>query len=113
MKALTIQLVTPTGDTVDDVTLDEFGIAEPWDEEEESTPSDATTIIERVEALFESVLALLRDREAALHEGVLWLKLALGEALLTADESEGDVVLQVMVTPTREDRQEDIDDDFH
>jgi hypothetical protein len=110
MKELSIQLVSLEGTELDCITLDEFGIAEPWDD---SPAVDNDTLIERVGALFESVLALLRDREASLHEGVLWLKLALGEALLTADEVDGDVVLQVMVTPTRKDGQEDIDDDFH
>jgi hypothetical protein len=108
MKVLNIQLVTLTGEEIDCVALDEFGIAEPWDEAEDS---DTQTIIERVEALFESVLALLREHQAAPQEGVLQLRLALGEVLLTADDLEGDVVLPVMVTPVSEE-EEDIDDAF-
>jgi hypothetical protein len=110
MKVLNIQLVSLEGDEIDCVALDEFGIAEPWDEPEDS---DTQTVIERVEAMFESVLALLRERQAAPHEGVLRLKLALGEVLLTADEQEGDVVLPVRVAAMSGDDEEDIDDAFN
>jgi hypothetical protein len=107
MKELSIQLVTLEGNEIDCITLDEFGIAESWDD----APSlDNDTIIERVEALFDSVLTHLRERQAAPHGGVLWLKLALGEALLTADESEGDIVLQVKVESMSEDEEENSDD---
>jgi hypothetical protein len=108
MKELSIQLVTLEGNEIDCITLDEFGIAEPWDD---SPALDNDTIIERVEALYGNVLTHLREREAAPHGGLLWLKLALGEALLTADESEGDIVLQVMVESMSEE-EEDNGDDF-
>ena len=106
MKELSIQLVSLEGTELDCVTLDEFGIAEPWDD---SPAVDNDTLIERVEALFASVLTLLRERQATPHGGVLFLKLALGEALLTADESEGDVVLQVKVASGSEEGEENDD----
>ena len=106
MRELSIQLVSLEGTELDCVTLDEFGIAEPWDD---APAVDNDTLIERVEALFASVLTLLRERQAAPHGGVLFLKLALGEALLTADESEGDVVLQVKVAAGSEEEEENDD----
>jgi len=106
MRDLSIQFVSLEGTELDCVTLDEFGLAEPWDD---SPAVDNDTLIERVEALFDSVLTLLRERQAAPHGGVLFLKLALGEALLTADESEGDVVLQVKVAFVSEEGEENED----
>jgi hypothetical protein len=106
MKELSLQLVSLEGTEIDCVTLDEFGLAEPWDD---APAMDNETIIERVEALFETVLTLLRERQASPHGGVLFLKLALGEALLTADESEGDVVLQVKVETMNEEEGEEND----
>jgi hypothetical protein len=108
MKDLSLQLVSLEGMEIDCITLDKFGIAEPWDD---APALDNETIMERVEALFESVLTLLRERQAAPHGGVLFLKLALGEALLTADESEGDVVLQVKVDSVDGDSEEENADD--
>jgi hypothetical protein len=109
MKDLSIQLVSLEGTELDCITLDEFGIAEPCDDAPEM---DNEMIIERVEALFETVLTILRDRQAAPHGGVLFLKLALGEALLTADESDGDVLLQVKVASVSEEGEEENDNDF-
>jgi hypothetical protein len=59
------------------------------------------------------VLALLQERQAAPSHGCIWLKLALGEALLTADETPGEaVVIDVTVRPLTPGEDDGFDDAF-
>jgi hypothetical protein len=99
MRALQIRLMSKDGDVLESIVMDEFTIteepAEVFDEVNEE-------IIERVDALYTSLLTLMRERQAYPRQGQMWLKLALGDALLTADQQEGDVVLPVIVRPLQE-----------
>ena len=109
MKEFNLQLISLEGREIDCITLDRFGIAEPLDD---APAMDNEMINESMEDLFETVLTLLRERQASPHGGVLFLKLALGEAVLTADESDGDVVLQVKVVSVSDEEGEGNTDDF-
>jgi hypothetical protein len=109
MKSLHLRLVTEEGDELDSIAVDEFVIAEAWDE---FPPGESEEdIIERVDALYRSLLRLLRERQAAPRRGFMWLKLALGEALLTADETPGDdMVVEVTVRPLAEGEDDEFDE---
>ena len=107
MKTLTMRLVTIEGDELECVPVEEFAIAEAWQETEEA---DGESITKRVDALYHSLLTLLRERQAAPRQGTMWLKLALGKAILTADESPEDIVLKVMVEPLRNEEEEENDE---
>jgi hypothetical protein len=87
------------GDELESLILDEFAISE---EPVAFSTEDNEAILERVDALYTSVLDLMRERQAHPTQGLMWLKLALGDALLTADQQEGDVVMPVTVRPLRE-----------
>ena len=107
MKSLYLRLMSQAGDELDTIAVDEFAIAE---EGEEAPAETSQEIIERVAALYTSVLALLRERQAAPTRGRTWCKLALGEALLTADQRDGDVVVEVIVRPLEEGEGDERDD---
>jgi hypothetical protein len=99
MRAMEIYLMSTDGDVLEAVVMDEFAISE---EPVEFSSEDNEAILERVDALYFSVLDLMRERQAHPSQGLMWLKLALGDALLTADQQEGDVVLTVTIRPLRE-----------
>jgi hypothetical protein len=101
MKTLHLRLLTEEGDELDSITVEEFVIAEAW---EEAPPEESEEdIIARVDSLYQRLLRLLRERQSAPSQGRMWLKLALGEALLTAGEVEGDeVFVEVPVCPLAE-----------
>ena len=99
MKTMSIRLTNEVGDELDTIEVDNFTIAdEPQEIYSEYVP-DNQEIIERVEDLYTSVLTLLSERQAVPRQGRTWLKLALGEAVLTADQKDGDIVLQIVVRP--------------
>jgi len=101
MKSLKAVFVTEEGDELESIAVDGFVIAEAWDDAPLGESEE--NIIERVEALYQSLLRLLRERQAAPRQGQMWLKLALGEALLTANEVEGDdVFVEIPVCPLDE-----------
>jgi hypothetical protein len=97
MRTLQLRLLTSVGDELETIPVDEFTIAEEPEEIALDDGLDNQAIVERVEELYTSVLTLLSARQAAPGRGRTWLKLALGEALLTAGEQEGDLVLQIVV----------------
>ena len=99
MKDMELSLMTQNGDHLESLPVNGFAIAEHWEEAPGGTNQE---IIERIRALYETVVMLLRERQAVPRQGHTWLKLALGEALLTADELPGDVVLEVIVRPLAE-----------
>lgn len=99
MRALHLHLMSQDGDLLESVMVDEFAIS---DEPEAFTGEDNEEILKRIAALFSSVLDLMEERQAHPGRGLMWLKLALGDALLTADQQEGDVVLPVTVRPLQE-----------
>jgi hypothetical protein len=99
MKALQILLRNQEGDELAAITLDEFTIA---DDPAEVSDEVNEEILERVDALYTSLLTLLRESQAFPCQGAMWLKLALGDTLITADQQEGDVVLPVTVRPLEE-----------
>jgi hypothetical protein len=99
MKALQLRLRSEAGDELDTIDLDAFAIAE---EPDDVPLADNEEILERVAALYESVVGLLSERQVAPKRGLTWLKLALGKPLLTADHTDGDVVIEVIVRPRRE-----------
>ena len=109
MKCLHLVLQTEDGDELEAIAVDEFVIAEASDES--SLEECEEDIIERVNALYKSLLLLLRERGAAPRKGRMWLKLALGEALLTAGEVEGDAVfVEVPVCPLSEGEDDEFDE---
>jgi hypothetical protein len=99
MRALQLCLMNNHGDELETFILDEFTISE---EPVAFSAEDNEVILERVDALYTSVLDLMQERQAHPIQGLMWLKLALGDALLTAGQQEGDVVLPVTVRPLRE-----------
>jgi hypothetical protein len=99
MRALQIHLMNRDGDVLESFVVDEFTIAE---EPAEVFDADNQEILERLDDLYTSLLTLIRERQAYPRRGLMWLKLALGDALLTADQQEGDVVLPVTVRPLHE-----------
>jgi hypothetical protein len=109
MKTLRMCLFSTDGEEIECIALEEFAITEAWDEYEEA---DDHTIIERVDTLYRSLLRLLRERGAAPSRGRMWLKLALGEALLTADERPEDIELKVIVQPLSEEDEDGFDESF-
>ena len=109
MKELRMCLFTTDGEEVECIPVEEFAIAQEWDEYPEA---DSHTIIARIDALYRSLLALLRERGAAPCQGHMWLKLALGEALLNADESPADIELKVTVQPLSEEEEDGFDESF-
>lgn len=109
MKSLYLRLLTTDGDELDSIAVDEFAIAEEWDEDFPTQPQE--DIIARVDALFTSLLTLLQERQAAPSRGRTWLKLALGEALLTADCLPEDIVLEVTVRPLGEGEDDEFKDE--
>ena len=109
MKTLQFRLVTQEGDELESITIDEFVIAEAW--EEAPAEESEEDIIARVDALYQRLLWLLRERQSAPSQGRMWLKLALGEALLTAGEVEGDeVFVEVPVCPLAEGEDDGVDE---
>jgi hypothetical protein len=94
MKPLRVDITAENGDLFESLPLDGFAIAEGREEAPAGTNQD---IIERIRDLYDTVVMLLRERQAVPRHGYTWLKLALGEALLTADEQPDDVVLEVIV----------------
>jgi hypothetical protein len=94
MKPIELRLYTQSGDEIESVQLEEFSIAE---ERDEATGGSNQEILERVSALYDALVTLLWERQAAPIRGNTWLKLILGEALITADEYEGGVVIAVPV----------------
>jgi hypothetical protein len=102
MRTLQLRLLTSVGDELETIPVEEFTIAEEPEEIALDDGLDNQAIVERVEELYTSVLTLLSARQAAPGRGRTWLKLALGEALLTAGESEGDIILQVIVRSVEE-----------
>jgi hypothetical protein len=110
MKAIEMRLYTQSGDEIDAVPLEGFAVS---DDQEESPGGNNQEIIERVSALYDTVVTLLRERQAAPGRGRTWLKIALGEALLSADEHDGDVVLQIIVRPLTEGEEDEFDATDH
>jgi hypothetical protein len=102
MRTLNLRLLTSFGDELETIPVDEFTITEEPEELDLEESLDNQAMVERVEELYASVLTLLAERQATPKRGRTWLKLALGEALLTAGQSAGDIVLQVMVRPHEE-----------
>ena len=107
MKPFELRLLTQSGDEIDAVPVEGFAVSEDG---EESLGGNNQEIIERVSALYDTVVTLLRERQAEPGRGRTWLKIALGEALLTADEQEGDVLLQIIVRPITEGEEDEFDD---
>jgi len=107
MKSIELHLHTRSGDQLDAIALEGFGIAQDWDE---SPGGNNQEIIERVSALYETMVTLLRERQAAPERGRTCLKFALGEALLTAHEQEGDVVIDIIVRPLGEGENDGLDE---
>jgi hypothetical protein len=99
MKALHLHLMSQEGDLLETIMVNEFAISE---EAFEFSAEDNEEILERVAALYSSVVDLMQERQAHPRRGLMWLKLALGDALLTADQQEGDVVIPVTVRPLQE-----------
>jgi hypothetical protein len=109
MKDFRMCLFSTDGEEIECIALDEFAIAQEGDAYPEA---DSHTVIARVDALYRSLLLLLRERGAAPCQGHMWLKLALGEALLTADESPADIELKVIVQPLSEEDEDGFDESF-
>jgi hypothetical protein len=107
MKSIEMRLYTQSGDEIDAVPLEGFAVSEDG---EELLGGNNQEIIERVSALYDTVVTLLQERQAEPGRGRTWLKIALGEALLTADEHDGDVVLQIIVQPLTEGEEDEFDD---
>jgi hypothetical protein len=99
MKAVELRLLSEGGEELETIELEAFAIAS---EPEDDPPADNEEILTRVAALYESVISLLLERQVAPKRGRTWLKLALGKPLLTADQQDGDVVIEVIVRPLRE-----------
>ena len=93
MKTLNVRLLTKNGEELETFPLETITVAEEWDE----APSGNTEVNEHMAALEAELLSLLRERQAAPWRGLMWLKLALGDAILTASSCEGDVVLEIIV----------------
>jgi hypothetical protein len=99
MKALELRLVSEAGEELETIDLEAFAIAEEADDD---PPADNQEILERVAALYASVVDLLAERQVTPKRGLTWLKLTLGKPLLTADQQDGDVVIEVIVRPLGE-----------
>jgi len=100
MRTLNLQLFTDEGDELERIRMDDFPIAEAeWEAPPEQTHEE---IAEHARALFAASVTLLRERGGAPLRGLMWLQLALGEAILTAAEQEGDVVVDIVVRPLTE-----------
>jgi hypothetical protein len=106
MKSIELRLYTQSGDEIESVPLEGFGIVEEWEEPPAGTNQE---ILEKISALFDTLVSLLRERQAAPIRGHTWLKLTLGEALFTADEYPGDVVIAVPVCPLEEGKEDEYD----
>jgi hypothetical protein len=104
MKSIELRLLTQSGDHIELIPLEEFAIAEQWDELPGGTNQE---IIGQVSALYDTLLSLLRERQAAPGQGYTGLKIVLGEALLSANEIHGDMVLEIIVTPLAEEEDDD------
>ena len=108
MKSIHVRLMTPEGDELDSISVDEFVIAEAWDES--PAVESEEDIIQRVDNLYHTLLQLLRERQAAPSHGRMQLKLTLGEALLTADAIPGAVMIDVTVRPLEEEEDDECDE---
>ena len=106
MKTLNVCLLTQSGDELETFPLEQITVAEEWDE----APSGNTQVTEYMTSLVAELLSLLRQRQAAACRGLSWLKLALGEAVLTANEHDGDVLLHITVRPLTEGEEDEFDD---
>ena len=106
MKTLNVRLISNDGDELDTFPLEKITVAEEWDE----APSGNTEVTEYMADLLAELLSLLRERQAAPHRGRTWLKLVLGEALLTAHEQEGDIVIEIIVRPLGEGENDGLDE---
>jgi hypothetical protein len=106
MKTLNVCLITNDGDELETFPLEKITVAEAWDE----APSGNTQVTEYMADLLAELVTLLRERQAAPGRGLSWLKLALGEAVLTANEQEGDVVVHIIVQPLTEGEEDEFDD---
>jgi hypothetical protein len=97
MRSFKLRPITRNGERLEDIPVEGFGIPEESDESPGSTNQE---IIEQVNALYESVVGHLQECQAAPVRGHIWLKITLGEALLTADEQASEVVvIEVIVRP--------------
>jgi hypothetical protein len=105
MKTLNVRLISNDGDELETFPLEKITVAEEWDE----APSGNTQVTEYMADLLAELVSLLRERQAAPWRGLSWLKLALGEAVLTAHEHDGDVVLQIIVRPLTEGEEDEFD----
>jgi hypothetical protein len=99
MKTLYVSLMSNEGDELATYAMEDFAIASEPEEADSDEYCDNQELIARVAALFDSVLALLNERQAVPQQGTMWVKLALGDVLLTADQIEGDIVLPITVQP--------------
>jgi hypothetical protein len=95
MKTLKVRLVSIDGDELESFPLEKITVAEEWDE----APSGNDEVAEYMADLLAELVTLLRERQAVACQGLAWLKLALGEAVLTASACEGDVVVEIIVRP--------------
>jgi hypothetical protein len=69
MKTLFLRLMSQAGDELDRIALEDFCIAAEPGEDAVEYDQGNQEIIERVAALYTSVLALLRERQAAPKRG--------------------------------------------
>jgi hypothetical protein len=99
MRSINLRPRTRNGDQLEDIPVEGYSIPEEGDEAPGVTNQE---IVEQISALYESVVSHLRERQAVPERGHTWLMIALGEALLTADDVPGDVVLEVIVRPLAE-----------
>jgi hypothetical protein len=104
MKSIELRLLTPSGDHIESIPLEGFAIAEEGDELPGGTNRE---IIAQVSALYDTLLSLIRERKAAPGQGCTDLKIVLGEALLSANEIDGNVVLEIIVSPLAEEGDDD------
>lgn len=98
MKPFNVRLLSKNGEELETFPLEGITVAEEWDE----VPSGNTQVAEYMAAVEADVRERLRERRAAPLWGLTWLRLALGEALLTAPTCTGDVVLEIIVQPLAE-----------
>jgi hypothetical protein len=104
MQSIELRLLTPSGDHIESIPLEGYAIAE---EPHESPGGTNQEIIAQVSALYDTLLSLLRERRAEPGQGYTGLKIVLGEALLSANEIDGDLVLEVIVTPLSQEEDDD------
>jgi hypothetical protein len=111
MKSLNLRLVDASGDELEFLPVEQFVIAEAWDDIPQADSEDS--ILDRVEGLYSSLLTLLRERQASPSHGLVWLKITLGEALLSANEMPGEeVVIDVPVSPLTLGEEDEFDESF-